>query len=141
MTDIENKVIDTIIRAVEIAYPAALVEDRYNPSPASFPHAAVYELSNTNIKRYVDNLENELYSSLTYEVQVSANDKYKKSTAKAIASLIDGEMRGMGFLRTFKHPVPNVDRTVYRIVMRYSAIVRKGILSDDEKTTTFLMYQ
>ena len=141
MTDIENKVTDTVIRAMQNQYPGALVETRFNPTPSSFPYAAVYEISNTDLPQYVDNVEDELYTSLTYEVQVFANDKLKKSTAKAIAALIDSEMRGMGFLRTFYNPIPNVDRTIYRIAMRYQGIVRKGILSADEKTTTFLMYQ
>lgn len=138
MIDIENKVTDTTIRAVKSQYPKALVEDRFNQTPATFPYASVYEISNTTPQRYVDNLSRELYAEVTYEVQVFANDKMKKSTAKKIADLIDGQMQSMGFIRTFRQPIPNVDRTIFRIAMRYRAIVREGIADGD--TTTYLLY-
>ena len=138
MIDIENKVTDTIIRAVKNDYPSAVVEDRFNPTPSALPYAAVYELSNTTYTQSRDNLNRELYANITYEVQVFANDKYKKATAKAIADLIDSEMLSMGFVRTFKNPIPNVDRTIYRIAMRYAAIVQEGIQTDKDTITYYL---
>lgn len=138
MTDIENKVTDTIIKAVKAAYPKAVVEDRFNPTPSGFPYVAIYEMDNSEAVQYIDNLPRELYSNVAYEAQVFTNDKYRKSTAKAIAQIIDTAMRGMGFVRTFKQPIPNIDRTIYRIALRYSAIVQEGIVNGD--TTTYLLY-
>lgn len=140
MIDIENKITDTVIRAMNTAYPNATVENRYHNSPADFPFVAIYEMSNTALPRYTDNSENELYASIAYEVQIFTNDKLKKATAKAIAAFIDDIMRGMGFSRTFYNPIPNVDRTIYRIAVRYQAIVRKGIATG-ENETTYLIYQ
>lgn len=139
MTDIEYGVIDTITRAMETEYPKALVEDRYNESPSRFPFVAVYEISNAQMPQMVDNINDELYVNVTYEVQVFTNDKLKKQTAKAIADFVDGQMRGMGFQRTFYNPIPNVDRTIYRLVLRYSAIVRQGIPTGQSETT-YLLY-
>lgn len=140
MINIESKVTDTVIRAMRSEYPKAIVEDRYNGSPAGFPFVAIYEMSNTIPHQYVDNCENELYANIAYEVQIFTNDKLKKATAKAIADFIDGIMRGMGFNRTFYNSIPNIDRTIYRIAIRYQAIVRKGI-ETGENETTYLLYQ
>ena len=123
MTDIETQVIDAITRLVAASYPTAVVEDRYNPVSAKFPHISVYEISNINPSQYQDNVNRELYSSVQYEVQINTNDSYKKTHAKQIASAIDSKMQELGFIRTFMNPVPSVDRTIYRIVLRYSAVV------------------
>jgi hypothetical protein len=65
-----------------------------------------------------------------YEINVYTNDSQgKKTKAKSIANVIDGQMSLMHFTRKFRSQTPNVDRTIYRITMRYSAVVREGILS------------
>ena len=123
MTDIETQVIDAITRLIADTDSSAVVDDRYNPVPAKFPHISVYQISSINPSQYQDDQNRELYTSVQFEVQVETNDRYKKTSAKYFASIIDDEMQSLGFIRTFSSPVPNVDRTIYRIVLRYSAVV------------------
>lgn len=137
MIDIETQVIDKVVRAVKAEYPKAVVEDRFTAAPASFPYVAVYEMNNTQPQRYVDNTGNELYSEVTYEAQVFTNDQYKKSTAKAISKIVDKTMRGLGFLRTFKNPIPNIDITIYRIALRYTAVVENPTHGETNATLIY----
>lgn len=126
MIDIENKIIDTVARAVNAQYPNAEVAERFNDSPASFPFVSVEEIDNSNPRQYQDNTRVELYSQIFYEVNICTNDPLKKSTAKAIAQIVDEAMNDMKLLRQSKVPTPNINRTVYRLTMRYRAIVGKG---------------
>lgn len=137
MISIERQVIDKVVRAVEAEYPKAIVEDRFTAKPAAFPYVAVYELNSVQPQHYVDNTGNELYTEVTYEAQVFANDRFKKSTANTIAQIVDETMRGLGFLRTFKNPIPNVDTTIYRIALRYTAVVENPTAGE---TTSTLLY-
>jgi hypothetical protein len=130
MNDIEVQVIDKVIRAVKAEYPNAKVEDRFTENPASFPYVCVYETNSFMPQRYQDNTRKELYTEVAYEAQVFTNDTMKKSTAKAIAEIVDTTMQDIGFLRTFKSQVPNIDRTIYRIVLRYTAVVENATYGD-----------
>lgn len=138
MIDIENKVVDTVYRAVNAAYPNAEVEGGYNPTPDKFPYVTVVEIDNSMPELVQDNINRELYVHVFYEVNVYTNDSKKKSTAKAIADLVDDTMRGMKFLRTFRNQIPNIDRTIYRITMRYQAVVMAGTTTGD--TTTYQLF-
>lgn len=137
MISIETQVIDKVIRAVQAEYPKAVVEDRFTAVPSAFPYVAVYEMNNVEPQRYIDNTGNELYNEVTYEAQVFTNDRVKKSTANAIAQIVDETMRELGFLRTFKNPIPNVDTTIYRIALRYTAVVENPTYGE---TTSTLVY-
>lgn len=137
MISIETQVIDKVIRAVQAEYPKAVVEDRFTAVPSAFPYVAVYELNSAVPQRYVDNTGKELYNEVTYEAQIFTNDRVKKSTANAIAQIVDETMRNLGFLRTFKNPIPNVDTTIYRIALRYTAVVENPTHGE---TTSTLIY-
>ena len=135
MIDIETQVIDKVVRAVQAEYPKAVVEDRFTAVPSAFPYVAVYEMNNTVPQRYVDNTGNELYNEVTYEAQIFTNDRVKKSTANAIAQIVDETIRNLGFLRTFKNPIPNVDTTIYRIALRYTAVVENPTHGETNNAT------
>lgn len=138
MISIENKVIDTVNRDVTATYPNATVEGGYNPTPDSFPYITVSEMDNFMPERVQDNLNRELYVQVMYEVNVYTNDPVKELTAKKIADLVDETMRGMKFLRTSRLQTPNVDRTIYRITMRYRAVVMAG--STEDGTTYYQLF-
>lgn len=135
MISIETQVIDKVIRAVQAEYPKAVVEDRFTAVPSAFPYVSVYELNSAVPQRYVDNTGKELYNEVTYEAQIFTNDRVKKSTANAIAQIVDETMRGLGFLRTFKNPIPNVDTTIYRIALRYTAVVENPTYGETNNAT------
>ena len=60
-----------------------------------------------------------------YQVDVYCNlQKGKKQQAKDILAKVDDEMAGMGFIRTYKNPVPNMnDATIYRMTTRYKRLI------------------
>ena len=138
MTYIEAQVFDKVYNAVIAEYPKATIQDRYTFTPEAFPFVSVYELNSSQPSRYMDNTGNELYTEVTYEAQIFTNDRVKKATANVIAEIVDDVMRGMGFLRTFKNPIPNIDITIYRIVLRYTAVVENPTYG--ETPTNTLIY-
>lgn len=69
-----------------------------------------------------------------YEINVYSNKSNgKKSEAKEISNMIDGLMTDMLFTRTFRGQTPNIDRTIYRITLRYQGVVREAVEKDGVK--------
>lgn len=142
MIDIENIVVNNVIDALESAYGEAspIVYSEYVEIPSEFPCVTVYEADNNVYRQSQDNYLMAHHVNVMYEVNVfcaDANDK--KSTAKAIADVVDTAMQSMKFTRTIRSQIPNQDRTIYRITMRYTAVV--GEPSADEDMTTYQMYR
>ena len=55
----------------------------------------------------------------------------KKENCKDIAIRLDTIMQGMGFTRTLCEPITNLeDSTIYRITMRFTAVVSKLMEGD-----------
>jgi hypothetical protein len=80
----------------------------------------------------------EHYAKVMYEINVYSNKANgKKSQTKEISNMIDGMMTDLLFTRTFRGQTPNIDRTIYRITLRYEAVVREGI-EVDGKTVHFM---
>lgn len=131
MIDIENIVFTALADAIRTAYPTASVYGEFVEVPASFPCISIVEADNRVLERTRDLDGVEHYAQLMYEINIYTNDASgKKTKAKAIANLIDGIMGGMLFTRTFRGQTPNVDRSIYRITMRYSGVVREGVSID-----------
>lgn len=139
MIDIENIVFTRVKNAIRTAFSGASVYSEYVETPASFPCVTIVEADNSVYQptRDLDGVEH--HAQIMYEINVYTNDSTgKKSKAKSIASVIDGEMSEMLFTRTFRGQTPNVDRTIYRITMRYVAVVREGINIDGK--TVYVMH-
>ena len=128
MIDIENDVFDTVAKSLRAIYPGIYVVGEYVSAPPKFPAVSVVEADNrivTNMRTL--NIENA--ATVMYEVNVYSNKASgKKSEAKAIASTIDSIFAQIGFTRTMKNQVPNLnDASIYRIVCRYEAVVDKEL--------------
>lgn len=136
MIDIENKVLDTVFTAVKTQYSGANCYGEYVSVPAAFPCVSLYEASNTTYKPSQDDELQEHQSNLMYLCNVySDKGNGKKKEARDIANLIDQTMQSMKFTRTFLEPLPNMDRTIYRITMRFEAIAGEPIVtSGNDKT-------
>ena len=117
MIDVENLVIDTISKAIGAsAYSNTLVVSDYTDTPSNFPCVSVIEADN-----------------YTYEVNVYSNKtKGAKSEAKAILEIVDTAFQNIKFTRTFKNNIPNKDKTIYRIVARYEAVIGEGFTSGND---------
>ena len=142
MIDIENLIVDKVntgLATLKQTYPKLKVVSEYVETMAEFPLVSVVEEDNyshlgTQDAELVDHAVNVMYS-----VNVYTHGKNKKSVAKQIASKVDETMLSNLFTRTFMGVTPNVDRTVYRITMRYTAVVAAPIVDGNNKT--YQMYR
>ena len=142
MIDIENLIVskvNTALATLKQTYPNLKVVSEYVETMAKFPLVSVVQEDNyTHLATQDADLKDHAVNVM-FSVNVYANDKNKKATAKKIASAVDTEMLNNLFTRTYMGQTPNVDRTVYRITMRYTAVVAEGVSSGN--TTTYQMYR
>lgn len=129
MIDVENLVIDTISKALKAsAYSSTLVVSDYTDTPSSFPCVSVIESDNYTYRRTQDNDLKEHHTNVMYEVNVYSNKASgAKSEAKKIMEIVDTTFQNNKFTRTVKQPIPNRDKSIYRIVARYEAVIGEGI--------------
>lgn len=140
MIDIENKVLSVVREAVLAQYPTASVYGEYVEVPASFPCVTVTEDTNYTYVYTKDEQLAEHHAEVQYAVNVYSNKQTgAKLEAKAIMNIADNAMQGMKFWRTMTRQVPNVDRTIYRLIARYRAVV--GEPTQVGNDLVFHMYQ
>lgn len=140
MIDIENKVLSVVREAVLAQYPTASVYGEYVEVPASFPCVTVTEDTNYTYVYTKDEQLAEHHAEVQYAVNVYSNKQTgAKLEAKAIMNIADNAMQGMKFWRTMTRQVPNVDRTIYRLIARYRAVVGEPTQVGDD--LVFHMYQ
>lgn len=128
MIDLEADVFDTVATALRAAYAGIYVVGEYVPAPPRFPAVSIVEADNRVVENMrTTNIENAV--SVMMEVNIYSNKASgKKSEAKAIAATLDEVFASIGFTRTLRNQVPNLnDATIYRIVCRYEAIVDKDL--------------
>ena len=124
MIDVENLVVDTITKAVQGTYSNVLVESDYNDTPSSFPFVSVVEIDNYTYRRTQDGDLKEHHTNVSYEVNVYSNKTSgKKAEAKAIMEIIDNAFQNIKFTRTVKQSIPNKDKSIYRMIARYEAVI------------------
>lgn len=125
MIDVENAVFNAVATNVKESFPDIFMVGEYVMSPPSFPAGSLVEMDNSNRTDTIDSGSNENHANVMYEANVYSNKTTgKKSECKAIMSLIDESMMGMGFERVTMTPVPNeYDSTIYRMVARYKATI------------------
>lgn len=141
MITIENLIVDKVNNAVSslgTTYPNLRVVSDYIETSETFPLVSVVESDNYTHLATQDAALEDHAVNVTFEINIFANDKKKKSTAKAIAAVVDAEMLNNLFTRTFMGQTPNVDRTVFRITMRYTAVVWPVVNGNN---TTYQMYR
>lgn len=136
MIDIQSRVITAVTNALEAvfgsSFPDLNVSEESVDVPEAFPCVTVEEIFNSTYTPTQDEELEEHYATIGYAVNVYTNNTMKKATAQQIANIADLTMQAMKFNRTFKGPTPNVDRTIYRITMRYEAIVGQPVERDGE---------
>lgn len=126
MIDLEQKIFTDVATALRTAYEGIFVTSEYVPVPPRFPAVSIVEADNRIVEE-MRTLRIENAARVMYEVQIYSNKTSgKKAEAKAIAETVDDFFSSIGFTRTFKNQVPNMnDATIYRIVCRYEAIIDK----------------
>jgi len=137
MIDIENKVLSVVREAVLAQFPDASVYGEYVDESASFPCVTVTEDTNYTYVYSKDDTVSEHHADVQYAINVYSNKEVgAKLEARAILKVADDAMQGMKFWRTMTRQVPNVDRTIYRVIARYHAIVGEPTQVGDD-----LVYQ
>ena len=126
MIDLENEIFNCVAVALRSAYNGISVYGEYVESPSSFPSVSLVEDDNSEIVSNTTLYRNpETASNLMYTANVYSNLKTgKKAQAKAIMDVVDAQMRNMGFNRTMRSQLPNVDRTIYRVTARYTRTIQ-----------------
>jgi len=126
MIDLEQKIFTDVATVLRTAYSGIFVTSEYVPVPPRFPAVSIVEADNRVVEE-MRTLHIENAARVMYEVQIFSNKTSgKKAEAKAIAETVDDFFSSIGFTRTFKNQVPNMnDATIYRIVCRYEAIIDK----------------
>ena len=141
MIDIENLVCDRVFQVVNAAYPNAVCYSEYVEIPEAFPCVTLYEADNRTYRPSDDNQLSDPQCSVMYECNVYSDKQTgKKEEAKAIADIVDATMQSMKFSRNMRSQIPNIDRTIYRVTMRFEAVVGEPIVTSDG-TTTLQMYR
>lgn len=127
MIRIANKILSDINNHVTAKFLNAECVGNYVPTPSVFPHVCVTEDNNYTHTRSQDTGGKERNAVLLYTVNVySASNVGKKEEAYSIGEIIDEYMQSIGFTRTMMNPVPNQDKNIYRLTMRYKAVVATG---------------
>lgn len=124
MIDIEQDVFNYVSKKLREAHNGIFVKGEYVNAPSSFPAVTIVENDNRVLERMRTlNIENAV--SVMYECNIYSNKvSGKKAEAKAIADTMDNAFAEIGFTRTMRNQVANLnDATIYRIVCRYEAVV------------------
>lgn len=141
MIDIENKVLSVVREAVLAQYPNASVYGEYIEVPESFPCVTVTEDTNYTYVYSKDEQLMEHHAEVQYAVNVYSNlQDGAKLEARKIMGIADNAMQSMKFWRTMTRQVPNVDRSIYRQIARYRAVVGEPT-EDANGNLIFQMYQ
>jgi hypothetical protein len=77
--DIENKVFDTVSKALEKAFKGISVSSINTDKPATFPYVSIVETSNSVDPAYIDSGRIENASNLLYTSPKARKRKQKKS--------------------------------------------------------------
>lgn len=119
MIDIETDVFDAVYPFIEPLVPEGGFVSEYVPKPMALPHVSLYESDNTPDRRTADTGKREWSCIVVYESSVYARSKPE---CRAIQAALDSAMvEMMGFTKLNGNFIPNLpDRTIYRIVARYT---------------------
>lgn len=143
MIDIENIVVDRVINAIEplkTKYPKLVLHSIPVETVNDLPVVTIWEVDNQTFRMTQDESIMEHHSVITYEANVYVdNVNGKKQITKEIADSVDIAMQNMKFTRTMRSVIPNYDRSIYRITMRYQAIVQEGRAIGND--TVYQMYR
>lgn len=132
MIDIENVIFTRLANAIRTEFSGISVYGEYIETPASFPCVTVVEADNRVLERTRDLSGVEHNARVMYEINVYTNDANgKKAKAKEISNVIDNVMSELLFTRTFRGQTPNIDRTIYRITLRYIGVVSENHGTDE----------
>ena len=126
MIDIENLVYTKIRNAIKAFNANISVSGTYADVPSSFPHVSIEETDNASVASTISTSDREYAANITFTANIYTNTATAKTDAKAIAVVVNDAFTDMGFVRSMKQEMPNIDRTIYRLILRFQATVWKS---------------
>lgn len=126
MIDIENYVYTTVRNAIKAYNSGIGVSGTYIDIPSKIPHVSIEETDNASLASALSTSDRERAANVAFTVNIYTNTATAKSDAKAIAVVVNDAFTDIGFVRSMKQEMPNIDRTVYRLTMRFQATVWKA---------------
>lgn len=126
MINIENAVFTKVREAVKAFNPNITMSGIEDDSPSTIPHVAIEETNNASVTNTISTSDREYAAELTYTVNIFTNTATAKSDANAIAEVVSDAFAALGFARSMKQRMPNIDRTIYRLTMRFNATAWKA---------------
>ena len=122
MIDIENKVYTILKTALGNNVDTSSM---YVESPTSFPHVSIMQEDSVTYLPTRDNTCNENHALITFGINIYTEGN--KAAAKSLLGIIDDTMIGMDFERDMVTEIPNEQRGIYRIFVRYLGLISKAI--------------
>ena len=126
MIDIENYVYTQVRDALKTHDPKISVSGTYIDVPSSIPHVSVEETDSYTPASTLSTSDREYSANVTYTVNIYTNTATAKTDAKELAAIVNDTFTGMGFVRSMKQKMPNIDRTIYRLILRFQATAWKS---------------
>lgn len=120
MIDVAPEINTRVANALRAAFPNIDVSDDYIKAPSRFPHVSVTEEDNIDVPQFTT--DSKQMVRLVFNVNVYSNKaRGKKTEARKIMAVVDDVMHSMNALRTFMHPIPNMqNHTIYRLTAQYA---------------------
>lgn len=134
MINIESTVFNAIATELRSQYDGISVYGEYVQAPESFPCVCIVEDNNYTPSALQTNTDLEGYANVNYTITIYTNNTDgigKKALGKQIADKVNDIMVGFRFRRIQYTQAPNIDRTIYRMVLRYQGIVKKTDYKED----------
>lgn len=131
MIDVENYIYTAVRNAAKQAVPSVSVSGTYNDVPSSFPHISIEETDSFSRADFVSTSDREYAANLTYTVNIYTNTATAKTDAKGLAAVVNDAFSALGFVRSMKQEMPNIDRTIYRLILRFQATAWKAFDGED----------
>lgn len=129
MIEFESEIYSTVAKAVKAYNSSCFTAGEYTDTPAKFPAMLLFQADNSVYQRMrtinIENADQVMFTVYVFSNKVGT----KKQEAGEIMNIVDDEMTKLGFTRTSRTPVPNLeDSSIYQIVSRYEAVVDKDLI-------------
>lgn len=124
MNDFSHEIFTAIATLVREEHGSIAVIGENVSHPAQFPCVAIDEIY--NIPSHLDSSSAEMYSAVTYRVQVFCSGESKRAQARAIFKTVSDVCWCMNLIRKTYTTTPDVyNSSVYCITATFEADIRK----------------
>ena len=122
-----NAIYTRIVTAASAVESGLYCSAKYEPVPEQFPALYVEEVSSVRTPGAITLDYTDEQHRVVHEVQVWSNLlDGAKAQADAIMDAVETAYNAMYFRQTMKDPMPTTDRSIYRLVARFTKQIAGG---------------